>query len=802
MNTSLNYRSALVTLALLLPHLSGLASEAPTKWILHIRLPGTGIPPAELQLKPNSLLDFGSLVLTHSKGLEAELENPTYEKKLISPLTLEGDAAFEVTGSTCPDVLPALSKCSVAVSYVPTEEGSDSGVLRFGKDSGITATLTGSAKNLLSLDATELPVGTVTEVYSSVDLASLLHRIDGVPIPRESIQWTVTSGQLPKGLQIYNGYLSGVPSTIGYSYAQPFTLNARFGNYSVYQSYSVAISDPARLKLNPSGSLSFGNVVTFRDIERTVQVQNLGGEPLALTVPAIEPAMTAFSVKRTDCPVPLPAGRSCTVTVGITAPTEADLSAKLRVTADANGSLDLLATGFNPVVLAKSAISRATVGEAFALKDFYADFSLKGEAKPAADKLAWTIETGKLLAGLTFEKGVISGTPSALTRNTRMNFKVGVEFEKNKAQIDQTILVQGLLTGISKVAIGDSHSCAIANGAAYCFGSDSKGALGDGKSTYSLYPVPVVGMESGVTDIAVGSGFSCAIKSSSLYCWGVSSAGVGTSSSTTPVLVTGLPAVREVDAGTWNVCAVTTTNALYCMGSGTQGVIGDGTYNHSLTPKLVSTLGSTVSTISQKGSNICALTTSGAVWCWGYNWYQSTGHSSTANSTIVPYRVIASGASLVATGYANSCAVVSGRVHCWGENSMGVVSIKASSSTTPTPTLIASLPAGPYASLEVASNTACALLSTGTTYCWGYADNFFITDFPKGSKSTPKALGLLPSATRFFMSDNTACALIGDGSSKCWGRVVSGLGGNGKAPYDTPISYILDVDVTKNPPPN
>ena len=105
------------------------------------------------------------------------------------------------------------------------------------------------------------------------------------------------------------------------------------------------------------------------------------------------------------------------------------------------------------------------------------------------------------------------------------------------------------LAGISAVTAGAAYSCAIAAaGDARCWGSNSRGRLGDGTTFDRENPVGVFGLTGGVTTIAGGavSGHACAAKDDgSLSCWGSNSNGqVGVGNSdvddhTTPEEVTG-----------------------------------------------------------------------------------------------------------------------------------------------------------------------------------------------------------------------------------------------------------------------
>jgi len=107
--------------------------------------------------------------------------------------------------------------------------------------------------------------------------------------------------------------------------------------------------------------------------------------------------------------------------------------------------------------------------------------------------------------------------------------------------------VLGLPAGVQNVKAGTYHSCAMANGVAYCWGANAFGQLGDGSTANSYQPVPVKGLTS-VTDISAGAypdpqgyDMTCAVADGNIYCWGANAYGqLGdgtTSDSAVPVKV-------------------------------------------------------------------------------------------------------------------------------------------------------------------------------------------------------------------------------------------------------------------------
>jgi hypothetical protein len=85
--------------------------------------------------------------------------------------------------------------------------------------------------------------------------------------------------------------------------------------------------------------------------------------------------------------------------------------------------------------------------------------------------------------------------------------------------------VVGLGSGVASVSIGPDSTCAITDGGGLkCWGNNQFGLLGDGSSTsgHSAVPRDVAGLSSGVTAVAEGDAHACAITDggTKIKCWG------------------------------------------------------------------------------------------------------------------------------------------------------------------------------------------------------------------------------------------------------------------------------------------
>jgi hypothetical protein len=143
--------------------------------------------------------------------------------------------------------------------------------------------------------------------------------------------------------------------------------------------------------------------------------------------------------------------------------------------------------------------------------------------------------------------------------------------------------VTGDLT-FRSVSAGLAHTCGVTlAGAAYCWGSNGEGRLGDGTEIDRTSPTPVVGE---LTFQLVGAGalHTCGLSTeSTAYCWGWNFTGsLGESprelrSSAVPVPVTGDLRFETLEVGGNHACGRTADDTWYCWGANVFGQLGIGT---------------------------------------------------------------------------------------------------------------------------------------------------------------------------------------------------------------------------------
>jgi hypothetical protein len=152
----------------------------------------------------------------------------------------------------------------------------------------------------------------------------------------------------------------------------------------------------------------------------------------------------------------------------------------------------------------------------------------------------------------------------------------------------------GVLAGktLTQISAGfEELTCAVdSSGAAYCWGNNAFGALGGGEAGLSGNPVAVdtSGVLAGktLTEVSAGDGFqACAVDSAgAAYCWGSNQYGkLGNGSvtdSSVPVAVAASGALTGrtlvgVSAGGQDTCAMDAGGDIYCWGYNGDGELGD-----------------------------------------------------------------------------------------------------------------------------------------------------------------------------------------------------------------------------------
>jgi alpha-tubulin suppressor-like RCC1 family protein len=289
------------------------------------------------------------------------------------------------------------------------------------------------------------------------------------------------------------------------------------------------------------------------------------------------------------------------------------------------------------------------------------------------------------------------------------------------------LAVSGGLTFSSiSASSGNSHTCGLTTtGAAYCWGAGTFGQLGRGLVSNSDVPVAVSG---GLTfsSISAGGTHTCAVTTNAIaYCWGNISLGrlgvSGMNNILTPISVSGGLTFSSISAGNQHTCGITTAAKVYCWGNGGSGRLGNNDTANSSSPVAVTVpvppSGALVfSSVSAGDQHSCAVTATGAGFCWGNGGNGRLGNGDTANSNFAAPLFGYSFSSIMAGG-AHTCGItLSGATYCWGNNGFGRLG-NGGTANSSVPILVSG--AYTFSSISIGDTHTCGLTSSGTAYCWG-----------------------------------------------------------------------------------
>ena len=329
---------------------------------------------------------------------------------------------------------------------------------------------------------------------------------------------------------------------------------------------------------------------------------------------------------------------------------------------------------------------------------------------------------------------------------------------------------------------GGNHACGLTeSGDALCWGMNTYGQLGNGTTADAPTPTPVSG---GLKFRTISAGWihTCGITTTGdLRCWGenrMGQLGVAGGNTSLPVAAGGSLRFDDVQSGFFSTCGLVVGD-VYCWGwlygSGTQGVYP--------TPNRVSGAGP-FSRISVGLTQVCGITLSGAMQCWGGFAFShgQLGSGTTAGST-TPVAVVG-GHNFVAlaTPRANSiyashtCGVtIDGSAYCWGNNRSGQLGAPANGSCSAgtgafpcTGTPVAVGGGLRFNSIEMGNEVTCGMTRDGRVYCWGYGAYGALGTGSQTNSNAPSAVAppsAAPTVQTIQITSRTLSLNVGDTSS-------------------------------------
>ena len=245
------------------------------------------------------------------------------------------------------------------------------------------------------------------------------------------------------------------------------------------------------------------------------------------------------------------------------------------------------------------------------------------------------------------------------------------------------------------------------------------------------------------------------------------------------------------DAG---VASVSTTGLVRGEGGGTATVTATSAGKFATATVNVTALAALAfASVATGGAHTCALTASGAAYCWGRGESGQLGTSASTNTCTIdgqafPCKLtpapVRGGIAFtqLAAGVAHTCGLTSdGSPYCWGDNAVGQLGDN-SATMREQPTAVATTLK--FSSIDAGAYHTCAVTGSAAAYCWGRNDRGQLGDGSTTTRRVPTAVSgnhafQFVSAGGFSVGHT--CGLRTDGKAYCWGDNERGQLGNAAA---------------------
>jgi alpha-tubulin suppressor-like RCC1 family protein len=373
----------------------------------------------------------------------------------------------------------------------------------------------------------------------------------------------------------------------------------------------------------------------------------------------------------------------------------------------------------------------------------------------------------------------------------RQNRQIVCWGANNEAQLgigsDDNERMPFTVPGVSaaKIAVGYNQSCAIDSAMrAVCWGHDVTRNQYFERST----PAAVPGLAS-AAEIALGYGHGCALTpAGGVVCWGSPSnlgAQLPYKNETAVHPISGVADATTISTGESHSCARRRDGTVVCWGQNREGQLGDGTNHPSLAAVVVKGMSDAVD-VRCGNSHTCALRKNGDVACWGSNnsgqvgAFEPNGDPSASPNIPIAISQIHN-ATAIAAGSMHTCAVIAGKVTCWGQEHHGSIMCSHGSHPGCSGQRFVDVPTiGDVIRISAGGRKTCVLRSgaAGSVTCWSRVleqEN----DVHETSLDAPAALAV---------EGEHICALT-NGKAACWGRNDAGQVG-APPPYRTSATPI------------
>lgn len=212
-------------------------------------------------------------------------------------------------------------------------------------------------------------------------------------------------------------------------------------------------------------------------------------------------------------------------------------------------------------------------------------------------------------------------------------------------EVSHPIPMEGFV-GATSIAVGGSASamvlCArLQDATLVCAGENYGGQLGRGaRGDFTLVPAPVAGLTD-VAQVRIGVDAACARQTSGkVFCWGTGSRGQlgngATDPAPSPVEVVGIRDATDLGGGSYDFCVTRRGGALSCWGGNDDGQLGNGKSGRdhdSATPVSVRSVRG-VARLGDTTDSMCVALGNGEGRCWGANDFGQTGSGDTETDDV------------------------------------------------------------------------------------------------------------------------------------------------------------------------
>ncbi|MCO4763714.1 MAG: hypothetical protein KC502_19535 [Myxococcales bacterium] len=343
------------------------------------------------------------------------------------------------------------------------------------------------------------------------------------------------------------------------------------------------------------------------------------------------------------------------------------------------------------------------------------------------------------------------------------------------------------------VGVGDRFACALRqNKTINCWGLNDEAQLGSGVggSGDANKPAAVFGGQSYVA-LSVGQAHVCAIDTTqNVWCWGQNNGkqcGNNKGDTTAkPIKVVGLTKATHIATGAHHSCAIAgASQQLYCWGESDVGETGiDAPSGNELLPHLVPLAGKGLLGVAVGTNHSCVVTAQKQVLCFGDNKGKQLGPEESGNYSADPVSITMGSKAITAVHKLSAGPTATwairkgaGKTLVWGTKPMG--------HSDPWDTVDPDLgdpvetPKVSIDDVAMGKHHTCLLMGS-VVKCAGLSQQLALGKASTNSVQVPTVVSNLTAITAIAAGSLSSCALRADGAVLCWGQQVNGNMGTGK----------------------